>query len=116
MHGTVWCSVDAPAPNNLIRKGLSIVSNSEAVLMSPEEITKMQLHSSAGGKHAALCDVVRHLRSIAGDAYANGRDDEAAITRKLAEYFEGQRRIASAELDAHIRARLESSMGQVRNI
>ena len=69
-------------------------------MCEPEDsLNLLQLRSSAGGKHAALQDVVKFLRERAGAEFACNRDEAAKITRKLAEEVEAIRKQASQALD-----------------
>lgn len=63
------------------------------------------LHASAGGKHAALQDVVKLLSERAGRWFASGSDTEARVARDLAREVESLREQASKELQGFIQQR-----------
>ena len=73
--------------------------------MTEEEITRMQMHSSAGGRHAALKEVTELLRAKAGNAFAAGRDEEARVVRRLADEMEVLRQAASSKLKEFVKER-----------
>jgi hypothetical protein len=70
----------------------------EKVDMTEEELTRNLVRSSAGGKHAALAEVVQLLLQKAGSAFSRDRDEEARTVRELAREVEEMRRKAWSEL------------------
>ena len=66
--------------------------------MTEEEMQFRLNHSSAGGRHSALAEVVRLMKEEAGRCFAEGKDNEAHAARKLAAMVDKLRESAEHEL------------------
>lgn len=60
--------------------------------------------TAAAVRHATLKEVVDCLKADAGEAFANGRDDEAKLTRSLAQKIDALRVVAEQQLGKYIEA------------
>lgn len=69
--------------------------------LSEDSIDHILMHSSTGGRHAALLEVVNLLNSRAGLAFTQGKDDEARLIRSLASEVDKLRAQASKNLSIY---------------
>lgn len=66
--------------------------------MDDDELQRLLIRSSTGGRHATLKMVVDLLREKAGAAFAESKDHDALLIRSLSSEFEELRVKASQDL------------------